>query len=134
VRKDAKSLAYCFNLKRYKIHLEVSAMSTIEKIRELLPTMSSGEKAQVLKWLIRDISGASAGIESTMGVMGGVPCIIRTRIPVWLLVQAQKLGSTEADMLKIHPSLRAEDLTNAWNYYNFHQAEIDQQIAENEAD
>jgi hypothetical protein len=32
-----------------------------------------------------------------------------------------------------YPSLRAEDLTNAWSYYNAHKSEIEQQIAEHEA-
>ena len=57
---------------------------------------------------------------------------MRTRIPVWLLVQARKLGSTEADLLRAYPALRAEDLTNAWAYFYGHKQEIEQQIGENE--
>lgn len=91
-------------------------MTTLEKVRELQPVMSNGEKAQVMQWLARDVSGAYPGIESTSGVLGGEPCIVRTRIPVWLLVQARKLGTSEADILKAYPSLRAEDLSNAWAY------------------
>jgi uncharacterized protein (DUF433 family) len=53
---------------------------------------------------------------------------------VWLLIHAHKLGTSEADLLGIYPSLRAEDLTNAWNYYRLHRSEIDQQIAENEVE
>lgn len=109
-------------------------MNTLEKVRELLPTMSSGEKAQVLQWLARDIGGALPGIESTPNVLGGEPCIVRTRIPVWLLVQARKLGGSEAEILRAYPTLRAEDLTNAWAYYDAHKDEIEQQIAENEAE
>ena len=108
-------------------------MTTLEKVRALLPALSLGEKAQVLQWLARDISGAFPGIESTPNVLGGEPCIVRTRIPVWLLAQARKLGSSEAEILRAYPTLRAEDLTNAWAYYNAHQYEIEQQIAENEA-
>jgi uncharacterized protein (DUF433 family) len=96
--------------------------------------MSSGEKAQVLQWLARDIGGALPGIESTPNVLGGEPCIVRTRIPVWLLVQARKLGGSEAEILRAYPTLRAEDLTNAWAYYDAHKDEIEQQIAENEAE
>ena len=98
----------------------------------MLPTMLPSEKAQVLQWLARDIGGAFPGIESTPTVMGGEPCIVRTRIPVWLLVQARKLGSSEADLLKAYPTLRAEDLTNAWAYYSAHRQDIEQQIQENE--
>jgi uncharacterized protein (DUF433 family) len=46
-------------------------------------------------------------------------------------VQARKLGSSEADLLKAYPALRAEDLTNAWGYYYAHKPEIEEQIREN---
>ena len=95
--------------------------------------MTFAEKAQVLQWIARDLGGALPGIESTRGVSGGEPCIVRTRIPVWLLVQARNLGSSEADILNSFPNLTAEDLTNAWAYYRMHQTEIDQQIIEQEA-
>ena len=64
--------------------------------------------------------------------MGGEPCIVRTRIPVWLLAQARILGSSEADILSAYPILRAEDLTNAWAYFRANRDEIEQQIVENE--
>ncbi len=107
-------------------------MTAIERVREIIPDMSPAEKAQILQWLVRDIGGAFAGIESAPNVMDGESCIVRTRIPVWLLVQARKLGSSEADLLRAYPALRAEDLTNAWAYYYGHRAEIEQQISENE--
>ncbi|MCX6049664.1 MAG: DUF433 domain-containing protein, partial [Chloroflexi bacterium] len=65
-------------------------------------------------------------------VSGGEPCIVRTRIPIWVLVQARKLGSSEADILKSYPTLIAEDLTNAWAYYRAHKEEIEHQIVDNE--
>jgi len=94
--------------------------------------MTLGEKAQVLQWLARDLSDAAPGIESNPGVIGGDPCIVRTRIPVWLLVQARKLGSSEAEILQSFSNLTAEDLTNAWTYYRNNRSQIDQQISENE--
>jgi uncharacterized protein (DUF433 family) len=57
---------------------------------------------------------------------------VRTRIPVWVLVQARQLGTSEADLLHAYPTLRAEDLTNAWAYYRAHKADIDRDIQENE--
>lgn len=81
---------------------------------------------------IQDKTGASPGIERRLGVMGGDPCIAGTRIPVWLLVQARRLGSDEAELRKAYPQLRAEDLTNAWAYYRSNRDEIEQQITENE--
>lgn len=94
--------------------------------------MAPAEKAQVLQWIARDFSGALPGIESTPDVAGGEPYIVRTRIPVWVLVQARKLGVSEADLLKMYPTSGAEDLINAWAYYRLHHHEIEQQIAENE--
>ena len=91
-------------------------MTAIEKVREIIPDMSPAEKAQVIQWLSRDLGGAFAGVESMPNVMGGEACIVRTRIPVWLLVQARRLGNSEADLLRAYPALRAEDLTNAWAY------------------
>ena len=108
-------------------------MSSLQEVERLLHDMSPAEKAQVLQWVARDLSGAVPGIESISGVSGGEPCIVRTRIPVWVLVQSRRLGMTEAEILASYPTLRAEDLINAWAYYRLYQDEIDDQIADNEA-
>ena len=55
------------------------------------------------------------------------------RCPYLALVRARRLETTEADMLRCYPNLRAEDLANAWAYYRAHKDEIDHQIEENEA-
>jgi uncharacterized protein (DUF433 family) len=108
-------------------------MNKIEEAEDLLVNMTRGEKAQLLQRLARDLGDASPGIDSTPGVCGGDPCIVRTRIPVWVLVQARRLGTGESDILRSYPNLRAEDLANAWAYYRAHKDEIDLQIEENEA-
>ena len=64
--------------------------------------------------------------------MGGVPCITRTRIPVWLLEQARRLGTSEADLLRDYPTLTVQDLASAWNFVRSHRTEIDGQIEANE--
>ena len=74
----------------------------------------------------------NSGVESTPGVCGGEPRILGTRIPVWALEQAQRLGASEIDMLRAYPTLRADNLTQAWAYVRAHPAEIAQQIRENE--
>ncbi len=109
------------------------SMSTLEKVEQLLTEMTRAEKAQLLQWVVQDLGDAFPGIESRPGVCGGEPCIVRTRIPVWLLVQARRLGTNEADLLRAYPTLRAEDLANAWAYYRAHPEEIERQIRENEA-
>lgn len=73
------------------------------------------------------------GIEKLEGVSGGEACIVRTRIPVWSLVQAKQLGMSEADILHSYPSIRAEDLASAWAYARLHKDEIDRAIIENES-
>jgi len=108
-------------------------MSTIEQVEKLLPKLSRAEKARLLRDVVQDLGDAFPGIESTPGVCGGEPCIVRTRIPVWVLEQARRIGSSESDILRSYPTLRAEDLTNAWAFVRAHKKEIDRQIRENEA-
>ncbi|OIN96948.1 MAG: hypothetical protein AUJ21_01095 [Anaerolineae bacterium CG1_02_58_13] len=108
-------------------------MTTSPQVEKLLSNMSRAEKAQLLQWVTRDLGDAFPGIEGRPDVAGGEACIVRTRIPVWLLVQARKLGTSEADLLCAYPTLRAEDLANAWGYYRSHRKEIEKQIRENES-
>jgi uncharacterized protein (DUF433 family) len=108
-------------------------MANLSDFEKLLPALSPGEKAQILKWVVQELAEAFPGIDSRPDVCGGEPCIVRTRIPVWLLVQAHRMGSSEQALLAAYPSLRAEDLVNAWAYARFHAAEIEAQIRENEA-
>jgi uncharacterized protein (DUF433 family) len=107
-------------------------MSALQEAEKLLADMSRAEKAQLLQWVVRDLGDAFPGIESTPGVCGGEPCIVRTRIPVWVLEQARRLGASEAEILRSYPSLRAEDLVHAWAYARAHSEEIARQIRENE--
>ncbi len=108
-------------------------MAGLSDFEKLLPSLSPGEKAQILKWVVQELSEAFPGIDSRPDVCGGEPCIVRTRIPVWLLEQARRLGTSEQRLLAAYPSLRAEDLVNAWAYARSHAAEIERQIRENEA-
>lgn len=107
-------------------------MQPMKAAQQLLSGMTRGEKAQLLQWIARDLGDAYPGIESTPGICGGEARIVRTRIPVWALVQFRNLGASEADILMQYPTLRAEDLTNAWVYYRAHKDEIENQISENE--
>lgn len=108
-------------------------MSTaIQESEALLSRLTRAEKAQLLQWIVRDLGDAFPGIDSKPDVAGGAACIVRTRIPVWVLEQARRLGTSEADLLRAYPSLRAEDLTNAWAYTRNHADEINQLILENE--
>ena len=112
---------------------QVGPVTPLQEVEQLLSTLARAEKAQVLQWVVRDLGDAFPGVDSSPDVCGGEPCIVRTRIPVWVLVQARYLGISEADLLRSYPTLRAEDLTNAWAYSRAHHDEIEQQIRENEA-
>jgi hypothetical protein len=57
-------------------------MTRLQEAERLLEGMTPAEKAQLLQWVARDLGNALPGIESTPGVNGGEPSIVRTRIPV----------------------------------------------------
>ncbi|CAN5579741.1 DUF433 domain-containing protein [soil metagenome] len=104
----------------------------LQEAERLLSGMTRAEKAQLLQWVVSDLGDAFPGIETTPGVAGGEPRIVGSRIPVWVLEQARRLGASEADLLGSYPTLRAEDLAHAWAYVRAHPEEIDRQIHENE--
>lgn len=106
-------------------------MSRLDAVRELIAELSPAERAQARRWLA-DSRRESPGIERVHGVCGGEACLLRTRIPVWVLVHARNLGTDDSDLLSAYPSLRAEDLDNAWAYYDGHREEIDRLVEENE--
>ena len=108
-------------------------MTLLHEVREILASMTRSEKAKRLQGVGDDLGCTFPGIESNVPVSGGEPCIVRTRIPVWVLVKARNLGMSEAEILQAYPTLRAEDLANAWAFYRAHREEIDQQIQADEA-
>jgi uncharacterized protein (DUF433 family) len=108
-------------------------MSAVEEAETLISRMTRGEKALLLQRVARDLGDAYPGIDVIDGVCGGQACIARTRVPVWTLEQARRLGASEVDLLRSYPGLRAEDLANAWAYVRAHRGEVDEQIRVNEA-
>jgi len=98
-----------------------------------LAALSKAEKAEVMQTLAQQIGNAWPAIETGSAVAGGAACIVRTRIPVWVLENYRRLGWTEAKILTNYPTLRAADLVQAWAYVDAHREEIDQAIRENEA-
>jgi uncharacterized protein (DUF433 family) len=107
-------------------------MSKLDDAERVVAELSSGEKAQLIQSVVRDLIDVLPGIESNPRVCGGEACIIRTRIPVWVLEQARRLGTSEAELLRAYPTLRAADLVNAWSYVRKNPGEIERQIQENE--
>ena len=107
-------------------------MKDIDQMEEMIMALTPAERAQLLQKIVQHLGENFPNIESDPTICGGEPRIVRTRIPIWVLVQARRLGTTEADILKSYPSLRAEDIVSAWAYYRSHKEEIEQQIRENE--
>lgn len=109
-------------------------MSMLKEAEYIITNLSRAEKAQLLQWIARDLGDAFPGIETTPGVMGGAACIRQTRISVWMLEQARRLGVSEVELLRNYPGLTAQDLANAWSYVRSHRTEIETEIAANESD
>ena len=104
----------------------------LEQVEQLVAGLSRAERAQLVQSVLTVLWDSFPGIESRPGVCGGEACIVRTRIPVWLLEEARRLGTTEAALLDNYPTLRAEDLVHAWAYVRAHREEIEEAIRKNE--
>jgi uncharacterized protein (DUF433 family) len=79
-------------------------MASLSDFQKMLPALSRGEKAQILKWVVQELDDDFPGIDSRTDNCGGEPCIVRTRIPVWLLEQARRLGASEQALLAAYPN------------------------------
>jgi uncharacterized protein (DUF433 family) len=64
---------------------------------------------------------------------GGDACIRDSRITVWGLVNARRLGMSDALILQAIRGVTPADLEAAWAYATAHPEEIDEAIRENEA-
>lgn len=107
---------------------------TSEEIERQLLTLSVFDRAAIVESLTKTLSVRGKGITKTPGVCGGEACIAGTRIAVWLLVEAQQLGISEAQLLQDYPHISAADLVNAWAYGDAYSEEIAAAIrANNEA-
>ncbi|MER3433886.1 MAG: hypothetical protein C4288_10730 [Leptolyngbya sp. ERB_1_1] len=105
---------------------------TLKELKPQLLALSDEEKAQVIE-LLSQSKTTIDGIEKTPGVCGGSACIAETRITVWGLVEARRLGYSEADLLTSYPSLTATDLAHAWAYAAAAPSEIEAEIQANNA-
>jgi uncharacterized protein (DUF433 family) len=95
-------------------------MTSLEQAIDLIGRLTRAEKVRLVRDIVSQLDESFPGIDRQPGVCGGEPCIVRTRIPVWLLVQTRRLGASEADLVE------------AWAYWHAHPLEIEQQIQANE--
>lgn len=112
----------------------MNTANTLKEAENLIAGLSESDKAQLLRWLQKEVKNSFPGIEKTSGLMGGIACIRQTRIPVWLIEQAHRQGLSDSDILRNYPALTTEDLANARNYIDSHLEEMESQIAANEAE
>jgi uncharacterized protein (DUF433 family) len=104
---------------------------TLKELEHQLLALSDSEKDHVVQLLSQPKTNLTQGIEKTPGVCGGSACIAGTRITVWGLVESQRIGYSEADLLIGYPTLSATNLANAWAYAVAFSDEIEAEIAEN---
>jgi uncharacterized protein (DUF433 family) len=105
---------------------------TLKELEQKLLALSPSEKVKVIQLLAQSLGSNWHGIEKNSKVCGGEACIAKTRIPVWVLVEARRLGYTDADLLTSYPTITATDLANAWVYAEAHDDEIELAIELNE--
>ncbi|MGK7931236.1 MAG: DUF433 domain-containing protein [Microcystaceae cyanobacterium] len=104
----------------------------LHDLKRQLLDLTPQEKAEAIQFLSQSLANSWQGIEKNEGVCGGKACIAGTRITVWGLVNARKIGYSETDLLANPPSLSACDLANAWSYAEIFTSEIESDIQENE--
>jgi uncharacterized protein (DUF433 family) len=106
-------------------------LDTLQELTHQLLNLSPAEKVKAIQLLSQSLANHWQGIEKTLGVCGGRACIAQTRIPVWVLVNARRIGYSDADILESYPALSAEDLVNAWFYAEQFSEEIESDIWQN---
>jgi uncharacterized protein (DUF433 family) len=97
---------------------------TRQEIEHEFLSLSLADRAEIVQNLTKTLSMSGKGISKTLDVCGGEACIAGTRIAIWLLVEAQQLGISEAQLLQDYSYITAADLVNAWAYADAHSEEI----------
>jgi uncharacterized protein (DUF433 family) len=105
---------------------------TLKELEQQLLALSPAEKVQAIQLLAQSLGSNWQGIEKTSRVCGGEARIAKTRIPVWVLVEARRLGYSDADLLTSYPTITTTDLANAWVYAQTHPDEIELAIERNQ--
>ncbi|MDJ0618489.1 MAG: DUF433 domain-containing protein [Calothrix sp. MO_192.B10] len=105
----------------------------IQELENQILALRPTEKAAIIQSLTQSINIGAKGITKTPGVCGREACITGTRIAIWLLVEARRLGITEVQLLQDYPHISAADLVNAWIYADAYPEEIEAAIRANQA-
>jgi uncharacterized protein (DUF433 family) len=116
------------------IFVEKISMTTLQQAETLVSQLSERETEILLSRIFDRRKQHKRGITQIPGVCGGRACIEGTRMPVWSLVNHRLLGFSDQEILYNFASMTSDDLKNAWEYYEKHKSEIDQDIREHYAD
>jgi len=106
--------------------------ATFDQAQHLVAALPRQERARLFVWMAEDMAEQHPGTEFDPRICGGSARIAGTRIPVWSLESWRRLGSSDEELLRNFPSLKASDLVNAWRYAERHPQEIAREIQENE--
>ena len=71
-------------------------------------------------------------VRETEGVCGGYPCVGNSRIPVRSLVIAYRQTQDFALVVETFPTLTADQIRGALDWYIIHPGRVDEDIARNE--
>ena len=74
-------------------------MNALQNVEELLSSLMPSEKARLLLQLVNVIGGIYPGVENDPAINGGDLSIVRTYIPIGLLVHTRRADATEAGLL-----------------------------------
>jgi uncharacterized protein (DUF433 family) len=91
-------------------------MMTVAELETYLLALSTSEQRHIIQLLTQNLGDNPAGIIKDPNICGGEAHIANTQIAVWELVNAQRLGYSDSDILQSYPQLSAIDLVNAWDY------------------
>jgi len=78
------------------------------------------------------MSPRNTGIQKTRGICGGKARISGTRIPVWGLENARRMGLSVDEIMQRYPAVSKLAILAAWEYAAMHSSEIDNQIRESQ--
>jgi uncharacterized protein (DUF433 family) len=76
------------------------------------------------------MQSGSGYIIATPGVSGGDKHIAGTRIPVWAIEAARRIGIDDGAILEMYPTITRQQLESAKSYADFHVEEMDRLIAD----
>lgn len=110
-------------------------MTKLQQTIALVKELSREDQLQLITQLLPTLyqeSWEEGGITRSPDIAGGCARIANTRIPVWGIVEAKRLGYSDTEILDMHPTLSRSDIENALVYYAKHRDEIESELAEQE--